>query len=240
MSIPRPRLGKSDEKPNVPHSTLKPKKKTVSTDISAGLGKSKKPAKHHELTQFRRFYDRGDLPISRNYGEEQGLIHWKVSPDLLDYHHYLPIFFDGLRETEEPYWFFSYYGTLDLIAQGPTKILPVVPQLVIPLKKDLNTRDPEILCKLMEVMQALVKADPLISEALVPYYRQILPVFQEFLLANIHLGDRIEYGQRKRLNLSDLIVETLAEMEKSGGPEAFINIKYMVPTYQSCVVGGGA
>jgi hypothetical protein len=239
MSVPRPRLGKSDEQPNVRPTTLKPKKKTVSRDISAGLGASKKPARHHELTQFRRFYDRGDLPISRNYGEDQGPIHWKVSPELLDYHHYLPVFFDGLRETEEPYWFFSYYGTLDLIAQGPTKILPVVPQLVIPLKKDLNTRDPEILCRLMLVIQALVKADPLISEALVPYYRQILPVFQEFLLANLLLGDRIEYSQRKKINLGDLITETLEEMEKSGGPEAFINIKYMIPTYQSAVVGGG-
>jgi hypothetical protein len=240
MSVPRPRLGKSDETPNLPRGTAKRKpKKVISRGIMTGeVGR--KPVKHPELTQFRRFYDRGDLPISRNYGEEQGKIHWKVPPDLLDYHHYLPVFFDGLRETEDPYWFFAFYGTLDLINQGPTKILPVVPQLIIPLKKDLNTRDPEILCRLMAVIQALVKADPLVSEALVPYYRQILPVFQEFLLANLNLGDRIEYGQRKKLNLSDLISETLEEMERSGGPEAFINIKYLIPTYQSCLVGGAA
>ena len=30
-------------------------------------------------------------------------IEWKVDVDLLDYHHYLPIFFHGLREVEEPY-----------------------------------------------------------------------------------------------------------------------------------------
>jgi hypothetical protein len=97
-----------------------------------------------------------------------------------------------LTQFRRFYWFFSYYGTFDLIAQSPTKILPIVPQLVIPLKKDLNTRDPEILCRFMQVIQALVKVDRLISEALVPYYRQIFPVFQEFLLADIHLGDRIE------------------------------------------------
>ena len=150
----------------------------------------------------------------------------------------MPVFFDGLRETEEPYWYFAFYGTLNLIEQGPTKILAVVPQLIIPLKKDLNTRDPEILCRCMAVIQALVKADPLISEALVPYYRQILPVFNEFFLANKNLGDRIEYSQRKHTNLSDLIQETLEEMEKTGGPEAYINIKYMIPTYQSAVAGG--
>ena len=240
MSVPRPRLGKSDEQPNVRPKASTKKKTTTTTRSFGGLGAAPKPKLHKEYTQFRRFYDRGDLPLSRNYGEDQGPIHWKVSPDLLDYHHYLPLFFDGLRETEEPYWFFAYYGTLDLIAQGPSKILPVVPQLVIPLKKDLNTREPEILCRCMAVIQALVKADPLISEALVPYYRQILPVFNEFRLANVNIGDHIEYGQRKHTNLSDLIYETLEEMEKTGGPEAFINIKYMIPTYQSSVVGGGA
>ena len=30
---------------------------------------------------------------------------------------------------------------------------------------------------------------------------------------------------------------TLEEMEKTGGPEAYINIKYMIPTYQSTLSG---
>ncbi len=29
-------------------------------------------------------------------------IQWKVEIEKLDFHHYLPIFFDGLREKEEP------------------------------------------------------------------------------------------------------------------------------------------
>ena len=243
MSVPRPRLGKSDEKPNVSATVDKTKKKRVTKvpQFGAGLGQPKKPQRRREYTQFRRFYDRGDLPVSKNYGDPQeGKVHWKVSPALLDYHHYLPVFFDGLRETEEPYWFFAFYGTLDLIKQGPTKILPVVPQLIIPLKKALNVKDPELLCRVMAVITALVNADSLISEALVPYYRQILPVFNEFLLANVNLGDKIEYGQRKKQNLSDLINETLEVMERTGGPEAYINIKYMVPTYQSAVVAGAA
>jgi hypothetical protein len=32
---------------------------------------------------------------------------------LLDYHRNLPLFFDGLRETEEPHWCFSFCGALD-------------------------------------------------------------------------------------------------------------------------------
>ena len=30
-------------------------------------------------------------------------------------------------------------------------------------------------------------------------------------------------------------VQTLAVMEETGGPDAFINIKYMIPTYESAL-----
>ena len=70
---------------------------------------------------------------------------------------------------------------------------------------------------------------------LVPYYRQILPVFNLFCTKHVNLGDQMDYGQRKGNNLAELIEETLQLFEKFGGPDAFINIKYMVPTYQSCV-----
>jgi len=36
--------------------------------------------------------------------------------------------------------------------------------------------------------------------------------------------------------LGDLIGETLELFEHYGGEDAFINIKYMVPTYESCVL----
>ena len=52
---------------------------------------------------------------------------------------------------------------------------------------------------------------------------------------NNNLGDGIDYGQRKKNNLGDLIQETLEKMEIHGGDDAFINIKYMIPTYESCV-----
>lgn len=48
-------------------------------------------------SEFRRFYDRGDLPIAIEHGP-QLRIFWKVDVMQLDYHHYLPIFFEGIRE----------------------------------------------------------------------------------------------------------------------------------------------
>jgi hypothetical protein len=55
-----------------------------------------------------------------------------------------------------------------------------------------------------------------------------------FIKAN--LGDGIEYGQQRRENLGDLINETLEAFERHGGEDAFINIKYMIPTYESVML----
>lgn len=187
-------------------------------------------------SEFRRFYDRGDLPIQIFHGAVGGKIAWKVDVEKLDYHHYLPIFFDGLREKEDPYRFLAVQGTYDMLEKAGSKVLPVVPQLIIPIKTGLNTRDAEIIATLLKVLQALVLSGEMIGEALVPYYRQILPIFNIFKNKNTNIGDRIEYSQRKRQNLGDLITETLELFEIHGGEDAFINIKYMIPVYESCIL----
>lgn len=51
----------------------------------------------------------------------------------------------------------------------------------------------------------------------------------------VNLGDKIDYSQRKNENLADLIQETLEILERNGGEDAYINIKYMIPTYESCM-----
>jgi hypothetical protein len=187
-------------------------------------------------TEFRRFYERGDLPIAIQHRANGNKIDWKVEIEKLDYHHYLPIFFDGLREKEEPYRFLATQGCFDLLEKGGSKILPTIPQLIIPIKTALNTRDTEIVTSMLKVLQQLVVSGELIGEALVPYYRQILPVFNLFKNKNNNAGHGIEYGQRKRNVLGDLIEETLQLFEFHGGEDAFINIKYMIPTYESCVL----
>jgi hypothetical protein len=87
-------------------------------------------------SEFRRFYDRGDLPISIEHGP-QNRIFWKVDVMQLDYHHYLPIFFEGIREKQDPYRFLSVQGVFDMLEKGGAKVLPVIPQLIIPIKSKL-------------------------------------------------------------------------------------------------------
>lgn len=123
----------------------------------------------------------------------------------LDYHHYLPIFFEGIREKQDPYRFLSVQGVFDMLDKGGAKVLPVIPQLIIPIKTALNTRDPEVIAITLKILQSLVTCSDTIGEALVPYYRQILPVMNLFKQNNKNLGDNIDYGQRKGATLGDLI-----------------------------------
>ncbi|XP_023688722.1 parkin coregulated gene protein [Paramormyrops kingsleyae] len=187
-------------------------------------------------TAFRKFYERGDFPIALEHDSKGNRIAWKVEIERLDYHHYLPLFFDGLCETGHPYEFFARQGVHDMLEHGGAKVLPVIPQLIIPIKNALNTRNRQVICTTLKVLQHLVVSAEMVGEALVPYYRQILPILNIFKNMNINSGDGIDYSQQKRENVGDLIQETLEVFERYGGEDSFINIKYMVPTYESCLL----
>lgn len=210
-------------------------KTSLAPPPKAGAFKPMVKSEIKNLSQFRKFYKRDDFPIQVKHSAGRKLV-WKVDIEKLDFHYYLPMFFEGLNETDQPYEFIARQGVHDMLSFGGNKILPVVPQLIIPLKKALNTRDKEILCKTLKVIQHLIVSCQHVGEALVPYYRQILPILNTFKSFNQNLGDHIEYNQQKRENLGTLIDETLAVLEVHGGPDAYINIKYMIPTYESCIL----
>jgi hypothetical protein len=70
------------------------------------------------ISEFRRFYDRGDLPIQIEHAGSGNKIAWKVDIGELDLHHYLPVFFEGIREKGEPYRFLAIQGTFDILEKG--------------------------------------------------------------------------------------------------------------------------
>jgi hypothetical protein len=103
------------------------------------------------ISEFRLFYDRGDLPVTIEHGP-QNKIKWKVEIQQLDYHHYLPIFFEGIREKMDPYRFLAVQGVFDMLEAGGAKVLPVIPQLIIPVKTALNTRDVDIIAITLKIL----------------------------------------------------------------------------------------
>ncbi|NXX44829.1 PACRG protein, partial [Tricholaema leucomelas] len=131
-------------------------------------------------TTFRKFYERGDFPIALDHDTKGNKIAWKVEIEKLDYHYYLPLFFDGLCEMTFPYEFFARQGIHDMLEHGGNKILPVIPQLIIPIKNALNLRNRQVICITLKVLQHLVVSADMVGKALVPYYRQILPVLNIF------------------------------------------------------------
>ena len=73
----------------------------VQKPVAGAVGRRQIP-----VSEFRLFYDRGDLPVTIEHGP-QNKINWKVEIQQLDYHHYLPIFFEGIREKMDPYRFLA-------------------------------------------------------------------------------------------------------------------------------------
>lgn len=183
------------------------------------------------VSDFRLHYDRGDLPIFVEH-DRGTKIKWKESSfEKFNFQLYLPIFIDGIREKAEPYRFLSIQGTFDILDNIHDNVVKVIPQLILPLKSALNTRDVEVIgitlkvyLLLIQVIQKLILSSELAGEALVPYYRQILPIFNLYKNQNKNIGDHIDYNQRKKKTLGDLIQETLELMEIHGGDVIYIII----------------
>ncbi|KAM6942354.1 parkin coregulated gene protein-like [Lycodopsis pacificus] len=151
-----------------------------------------------------------------------------VALDTLDYKYYLPLFFDGLTETGHPLNFFAAQGIHEMLEKGGPRILPVIPQLIIPIKKAMNTRNYAVMCSTLRVLKRLVVSGEKVGEALVPYFRQILPIFNVFH-GKSSTGDVV--SRQRGDNLKELIRETLELFEHHRGIGALQHIKRVVPTY---------
>ncbi|XP_010188646.1 PREDICTED: parkin coregulated gene protein, partial [Mesitornis unicolor] len=131
-------------------------------------------------TTFRKFYDRGDLPIAIDHYSRGNRISWKVEIEKLDFDFNLPLFFNGLCEMAFPYEFFARQGIHDMLEHGGDNILPVIPRLIVPIRNALSLRNRQVLCTTLKVLQHLAVSADKVGQALVPYYRQILPVLNIF------------------------------------------------------------
>lgn len=77
----------------------------------------------------------------------------------------------------------------------PSKLLACIPQVILPLKTALDSREPSIVCGALKILQHLILADAQIGQALVPYYRQLLPSFNLLKNKNDNLGDGTQNGK---------------------------------------------
>ena len=69
-------------------------------------------------------------------------------------------------------------------------------------------------------IKKLTEANRFTGPGLVPYYRVLLPTFNQYYKKNKNTLDKFVYDQRQNLNLGDIIAETLDALEITGGPVA--------------------
>ena len=58
-----------------------------------------------------------------------------------------------------------------------------------------------------------------------------------YLSRKRNLDGEMDYGQRfeDHRNIAVMVEDLINQLERAGGADAFLNIKYMVPTYESCI-----
>lgn len=55
------------------------------------------------------------MPLAIEHSGSKNALNWKVELAKVDYHWYLPLFFDGIREKEEPFRFIAIKGVEDML-----------------------------------------------------------------------------------------------------------------------------
>jgi hypothetical protein len=77
--------------------------------------------------------------------------------------------------VQDPYRLLAVKGSEELVQKGGERVLPVIPQLIMPLKAALKAGDQAVVTTALRMLQLLVGACPQAGQALLPYYRQLLP-----------------------------------------------------------------
>ncbi|KAL4088274.1 hypothetical protein PRIC1_012698 [Phytophthora ramorum] len=190
-------------------------------------------------SMFPQAYARNELPIMIEGGKGGGKtgLRWTAPVEDLDFSKYFPLFVDGMREKVFPFSFLAREGAFQLAAfaqRHPNKLVDCLHRVIPALRTNMETRDDGALRDGLLLLQQLTLTAG-VGPLIVPYYRQILPILNLFKSKRRNLGDEIDFRQHRLQDLGEVISETLELLERTGGEDAFINIKYMVPTYESAL-----
>lgn len=78
---------------------------------------------------------------------------------LLQVAKWLPIFLEGIREYQEPYRFLAIMGASALVEEAAGQLHLFAEEMVPPLKKALDTREPTTVAVAVELMKAMLATD---------------------------------------------------------------------------------
>lgn len=188
-------------------------------------------------TTFASMYGRPGFPLTTLYGSRS---RWLVPMEKVDYEIYMPVMVDGLRNRARPYGTCAAYGLWDMLDKDETgeRVLSALPRTVFPLRRalDRGPRDWPTVVRALKTLRRLATVGvggSRVGMALMSYYRQLLPPIGRYMRTATHVTSTDGLNPNIRYNIKDLCAETLATLNLAGGPCAFANIKYVIPTYEN-------
>eukprot|EP00164_Ancoracysta_twista_P004994 GFYU01006803.1.p1 GENE.GFYU01006803.1~~GFYU01006803.1.p1 ORF type:complete len:548 (+),score=149.15 GFYU01006803.1:99-1742(+) len=208
---------------------------TVAKKKPPPLVAKNEPTPKSSMSQFRKFYDESSLPVLVEFAGAKRKLKWRVERVKdLDLEYYVPLFFEGLRETSDPYCFIANQGVREMLLVGKKKrVARALPQIISSVQKALHTRNQSVIKATLEALGILADT---VDELIVPHLAKICTMLNVFKGQNVKAaGDEIQYNQQKNNVLGDLVQDVLEQFEKHGGEEAYKVIKKFVPTYQKSV-----
>lgn len=145
----------------------------------------------------------------------------------------LPLFFGGLCEMAHPFRFLAVRGCEELLVAAKGRALLVLPELMPPLRRALQSKDRTVVATGLLMLQCLVNTVPGSGTALVQHYPRLLPSLRLYSRLPPSARDGHDYGQRVRgpRNLAAIVDETLQVLRRAGGPHAAAAIARVVPTF---------
>eukprot|EP00520_Triparma_pacifica_P004167 CAMPEP_0118641912 /NCGR_PEP_ID=MMETSP0785-20121206/5560_1 /TAXON_ID=91992 /ORGANISM="Bolidomonas pacifica, Strain CCMP 1866" /LENGTH=279 /DNA_ID=CAMNT_0006533439 /DNA_START=95 /DNA_END=930 /DNA_ORIENTATION=- len=177
-------------------------------------------------SEFGHQFDEGNLPVQIDQGvvgASKRHIGWSVDILSLDFSHHLPLFMSGLVETDPPYNFLAYEGTLDMLTVGGPKhrVLTCIQKVVPALKLGLQSGHRESVSKALYVFLLLLKCDAqetggfgAMGKALAPYLPRILPTLNIYCADDHKIGvdGAYQVAELSMSNLVMLVLETCEEL----------------------------
>jgi hypothetical protein len=146
-------------------------------------------------------------------------VHWHVKFEEIDYELILPLFWAGLREQDFPYQFIAREGSRALM-EGTTAetLASVVPRLIEPFRTNMATRVPNVVVSSLKCMQYLLQRGTYdVGKALYPHFPHILQMFNVFHSWRQNLGDKIDYSQKDKQDIGELVSRWLGPLTQHSG-----------------------
>ncbi|KAE9553572.1 hypothetical protein FO519_003212 [Halicephalobus sp. NKZ332] len=137
-----------------------------------------------------------------------------------------------MEDIFQPYDLIATKSVRDLLTtvHGPRIAAETMTDLVPQIRKGLNSRSFEKRTAMLDLIEQIARLNGC-GRLLVPFYRQLLPPFRKTKQVVVST----DISQTASDKYWDRAERTLGVLEKYGGPNASINIKYIIPQFQSSV-----